>query len=586
MAIYFFRAKFIKRSKGQSAVHAAAYRSASRLHDFHLDRTFDYTTKTDVVHSEILAPEGSPEWVYSRGLLWNAIEVREKRYDAQLANELQFALPEELTQSRAIALAREFVQQEFVERGKVADLNVHWDQGNPHAHVMLTLRKLEHGAFGLKENEWKRRGQLVTQWREHWADAANEHLLRAGLDIRIDHRSYREQGIGLEPQVHLGRAVSEMQARGKRPDRFRQQQEIQERNVRRIEQRPEVVFDHLTCRQSTFTRRDLAREVVRYVDDVERFRDLMTRLEGSPELVTLERETGAVGNAVADTRYTTQAMLRVEQRIAEIASEMAQVAHHPVRDAASNSALSEFPRLSVDEREAVRHLTSPRNLEAVAGLTGSGKSAAVAAAKDAWEASGYRVRGATLRAIAAENLKKYSGVESKTLAMWEWEWKKRPAGVSRRDVFVIDEAGIVGSRQMARVLSKLHEVGAKAVLIGSAEQLEPIAAGAAFRVIAEHVGYHELTGKLRPRELKHRIGEFKRMQRDFTKAAVSFDLDPAFKARAAELQLKMKQAAKEISSDSDLMREAAHAGIASQVKSLARENTRVLSEEKGFDLER
>jgi ATP-dependent exoDNAse (exonuclease V) alpha subunit len=263
---------------------------------------------------------------------------------------------------------------------------------------------------------------------------------------------------------------------------------------------------------------------------------------------------------------------------------MAQVAPHPVRDAATGSALSKFPRLSVDEREAFRHLTSPRSLEAVAGLTGSGKSDAIAAAKDAWEASGYRVRGGTLRALAAENLEKYSGVESKTLAAWEWEWKKRPSGVSRSDVFVIDEAGIVGSRQMARVLSKLHEVGAKAVLIGDAEQLEPIAAGAAFRAIAQRVGYHEVGGIRRGN--KNPIDMFKRMQCDFTKAAARFDLDPAFKSRVKELRLKMKQAAKEISSSSDLMREAVRAGIASQVKTLARENTRVLSDEKGFDLER
>ena len=121
MAFFFFRAKFIKRSRGQSAVHAAAYRSASRLHDYHLDRTFDYTAKPDVVHSEILAPEGSPECVHSRAILWNAIEAREKRSDAQLAREMQFGLPEELTQSQAIALARQFVQREFVERGTVAD---------------------------------------------------------------------------------------------------------------------------------------------------------------------------------------------------------------------------------------------------------------------------------------------------------------------------------------------------------------------------------------------------------------------------------------------------------------------------------
>jgi ATP-dependent exoDNAse (exonuclease V) alpha subunit len=165
----------------------------------------------------------------------------------------------------------------------------------------------------------------------------------------------------------------------------------------------------------------------------------------------------------------------------------------PVRGATFACTISKHPELSSEQREAVRQMTSARDIEVLAGLAGTGKSAAVAAAKDVWDASGYRVRGAALSGIAAENLEKSSGVESRTLASWELSWKNGRDGVSNRDVFVIDEAGMVGSRQMARVLTKLHEVGAKAVLIGDAEQLQPIEAGAAFRAIAERIGYQELT---------------------------------------------------------------------------------------------
>jgi Ti-type conjugative transfer relaxase TraA len=586
MAIYFFRATFIKRSKGQSAVAAAAYRSASRLHDYRLGRTFDYTAKQDVIHSEILVPESAPEWVRKRELLWNAIEAREKRCDAQLARELQFALPEELTQDQAIALAREFVQREFVTGGRIVDLNVHWDQGNRHAHVMRTLRELGPDGFGLKENEWRRRGQLVTQWREHWADAANEHLLRAGLDVRIDHRSLREQGIQLEPQKRLGRRVFEVLRRGERPEGARRVEELRERNAQKIEQRPEIVLDNLTRRQSTFTRCDIAREILHHIDGPERFGKLMTRLERSPELVTLVHGTGGAGNAVADARYTTRAILRVEQRIGKIASEMVAAAHHPIRDGAFNSARSKHRELSVEQWEAVRQMTSPRNVEAVAGLAGSGKSAAIAAAKDAWEASGYRVHGATFRGIAAENLEKYSGVESGTLASWELAWKSGRVPVSRGDIFVIDEAGMVGTRQMARVLSKLYQAGAKAVLIGDAEQLEPAAAGVAFRAIAERAGYHEVTGIRRTTEPEQLMDRFKRMQRDLGEVVARFDLDPAFKSRAAELRLQMKRMARDISNSKDLMREAASAGIAGEVKTLVGENAPGPSEEKDFELDR
>ena len=138
MAIYHFTAKVISRSKGRSAVAAAAYRSASQIHDYRQDLTFDYAAKPDVIVSEILAPKEAPEWVQNRELLWNAVEAGEKRRDSQVAREVEFALPEELTKSEAIALAREFVEREFVARGMVADLNVHWDQGNPHSHIMLS----------------------------------------------------------------------------------------------------------------------------------------------------------------------------------------------------------------------------------------------------------------------------------------------------------------------------------------------------------------------------------------------------------------------------------------------------------------
>ena len=114
------------------------------------------------------------------------------------------------------------------------------------------------------------------------------------------------------------------------------------------------------------------------------------------------------------------------------------------------------------------------------------------------------MRGAALSGIAAENLEKSSGVESRTLASWELAWKSGRDEVFSRHVFVIDEAGMVGSRQMARVLTKLHEAGAKAILIGDAEQLQPIEAGAAFRAIAERAGYQELTGIRRQEALWQR----------------------------------------------------------------------------------
>jgi Ti-type conjugative transfer relaxase TraA len=164
------------------------------------------------------------------------------------------------------------------------------------------------------------------------------------------------------------------------------------------------------------------------------------------------------------------------------------------------AALDRHSYLSAEQQEAVRFITSERSIEALTGFAGAGKSAAIAAARDAWQAEGYRVLGGALSGIAAENLQRESGLESRTLASWEKAWQEGRERLNQRDVLVIDEAGMVGSRQLERIVSEAAERGAKVVLVGDAEQLQPIEAGAAFRAIAERVGYQELSGIRRQRE--------------------------------------------------------------------------------------
>ncbi|HZG46482.1 MAG TPA: MobA/MobL family protein, partial [Allosphingosinicella sp.] len=155
MAIYHFSAKVISRASGSSALAAAAYRSASRLHDQRLDRHHDFSNKAGVIHSEVMLPDSAPEHLSNREQLWNAVEAAELRKDAQLAREIEFAIPRELSPEVGIGLARDFVQREFVGLGMVADLNVHWDVGadgqpKPHAHVMLTMREVGEDGLGAK----------------------------------------------------------------------------------------------------------------------------------------------------------------------------------------------------------------------------------------------------------------------------------------------------------------------------------------------------------------------------------------------------------------------------------------------------
>jgi hypothetical protein len=177
--------------------------------------------------------------------------------------------------------------------------------------------------------------------------------------------------------------------------------------------------------------------------------------------------------------------------------------------------------LSEEQRQAVQHITGPEQCSVVVGFAGAGKSTMLAAAKDAWEAGGYKVHGAALSGKAAEGLEDSSGIASRTLASWEYGWKnpnvgKRPE-LGRNDVLVIDEAGMVGSRQLAKFVGEAEQRGAKIVLVGDHEQLQAIGAGAPFRAIAESIGFAELNDIRRQREgwqreasvafASHRTGE-------------------------------------------------------------------------------
>lgn len=164
----------------------------------------DYTRKSDIQHSEIMAPEGAPDWSLDRAELWNAVEAGERRKDAQLAREVQLALPRELDAERQVSLVREFVRDEFVARGMVADFSLHDHTGSdgqpqPHAHVMLTMRSIDETGFGLKVRNWNS-DELLVHWREQWAHQANAQLAEAGEEVRIDHRTLAAQRA--EAQAH------------------------------------------------------------------------------------------------------------------------------------------------------------------------------------------------------------------------------------------------------------------------------------------------------------------------------------------------------------------------------------------------
>jgi Ti-type conjugative transfer relaxase TraA len=513
MAIYHLHVKVIGRKSGSSAVASAAYRSGSRLRDGRLDRSHDFSAKRGVLHSEVMLPEHAPEAWSDRERLWNDVEAFEVRKDAQLAREVEFALPREMTQAQGIELARDFAQAEFVGLGMVADLNVHWDMAEdgmpkPHAHVMLTMRAVDENGFGPKARDWNRT-EMVERWRERWAEIANERLAELDIDARIDHRSLEAQGIALEPQSQIGAPAKRIEDRGIEgdgieADRAELHREIARANGARIIADPALGLDAITHQQSTFTSRDMAVFAHRHSDGIDQFNEVMGAMRGAPDLVELGED------ARGEDRFTTRAMIYAEQRLHRAADLMADRKRHEVNDTDRRAALARAEArslvLSGEQADAFAQVTDGRDLGIVVGHAGTGKSAMLGVAREAWEGAGYAVRGVALSGIAAENLESGSGIASRTIASMEHGWQQGRDGLTTRDVLVIDEAGIVGTRQLERVLSHAAEAGAKVLLVGDIRQLQAIEAGAAFRSILERHGGAE-------------IGEVRRQREDWQRSA-------------------------------------------------------------------
>ena len=344
---------------------------------------------------------------------------------------------------------------------------------------------------------------MVERWRERWAELANERLAELDIDARIDHRSLEAQGIALEPQSQIGAPAKRIEVRGiegegTEADRAEMHREIARGNGARIIADPSLGLDAITQQQSTFTQRDMAKFAHRHSDGLDQFNEVMGAMRGAPGLVELGKD------ARGEDRFTTREMIEAEQRLHRAAELMAERERHEVRGADREAALARAEQsglvLSGEQADALAHITDGRDLGIVVGHAGTGKSAMLGVAREAWEAAGYEVRGVALSGIAAENLESGSGIASRTIASMEHGWGQGRDLLTARDVLVIDEAGMVGTRQLERVLSHAAEAGAKVVLVGDPQQLQAIEAGAAFRSIHERHGGAEIGEVRRQRE--------------------------------------------------------------------------------------
>lgn len=539
MAIYHCQIKPLSRATGRSAVAAAAYRAGAKLTDERTGQVANYERKRGIVHSEIIVPEGAypPAWMMDRARLWNAAEAAEKRRDARVAREFEIALPHELNATQRLEVTRAFGRELAKRYGAAIDFSIHephaaggkarGDERNHHAHILVTTRKVTADGLGektdieLKDTALLSRGlpsaKMQTKAvRQLWEQVCNHHLELAGCNERIDHRSHVERGIDLAPTQHMGVTATAIARRGEGElMRVALDPGAAAQNLEIIRAKPEQLVRIVSTEKAVFDRRDIARALHRYLgDDAQDFQNTFATVMACPELVELRAErTDEMTGEVELARYTTRENLAHEISMRDAVRRLYANTSHggdPIRvdlaierlnDALRSQSGNVRARLSREQVAAVRHITGRERIAAAVGIAGAGKSTMLAAARAAWEMEGYSVHGAALAGKAAQGLQRSSGIASRTLASWEARWKNGSDLLGKGDVLVIDEIGMVGTRQLARIIESVEQMGAKIVMVGDPEQIQAIEAGSPFRHILNEIGGAKLSEVRRQREV-------------------------------------------------------------------------------------
>lgn len=256
MDVISFHLGIISRRNGRSAIQMAAYCSRSKLYNDYTGLSYDYTSRQDLIYHEVMLPDYAPDTFHNSEVLWNSVEKVEKARNARLARTLIIALPKELDHDTQIRMVRQYIQEYFVQHGMCADVSIHdKDDGNPHAHVMLTTRSISHDGEwmykqhrnylldengnrirdpvthkyklgrSIKTNDWDA-PERIEEWRRGWAETCQEFFRKNGIKKEITHKSYLKQEVDREPTIHLGAKVKALEDHGLSTDRGKKNRDI------------------------------------------------------------------------------------------------------------------------------------------------------------------------------------------------------------------------------------------------------------------------------------------------------------------------------------------------------------------------
>lgn len=489
VAIAFAQVSIHSRSHGHSAIAASAYRSGTKLYDARTGIMHDYSNRRDVAFSILLLPPETIAEFSNREFLWGQAELAENRRDAQLCKDVVLALPKELDLALQIELTKRFAQTHFVENGLAADIAIHdHGDGNPHAHILVPTRRLEHNRFSKYKardlNPAFAKKMIVEKeyWGEQWRACQNAFFSEHGLDLSVDLNH-------MISERHTGRIKNHN-------NHYLHEENLLIHDARvDVAFNPELFIERIAATHSVFTRRDIERLVFKTFQNTQQSSDYLRVVAEILE----HREVIKLGhNDHGIESYTTRQQYIEEGKLLEHVERLHARQNHVLHQSL-DGVIAQF-YLNEEQAEAMRYVSHGHDISVLIGRPGVGKSYLLKPIKELYQAKGYIVLGASLSGKVAKALQAETGITSSTIASLIYRLKTDKFALTQDHVVMIDEAGMVDFASLAYLLKAVDEAGAKMVLVGDPDQLKPIHKGEIFRGIAARTGYIELGNIRRQRD--------------------------------------------------------------------------------------
>lgn len=556
MAIFHQRCRILTRSHGKSPVASSAYQAGEKLKDHRTNSTYAYK-KPEVGAKGILVPLGVPS--YSRAELWNKVEAFEdarilERYNpvgkegeakkktldarekalgsAQTAQATERALPVELTLEQNKALVETFFHECYVSKGFFVDYAIHLDEGNPHVHYMVPLRKIEGSTFAKKKETSYRRTKDVRnlfdrggmrEVAELWCQLTNEALKDAGINAQIDHRSYKEQGIDLIPTKHRGYNADKMPV----SRIVHENTETRLENLRRVLKDPILLLKQVASKRVVFGEDEIEREILNHVSvDMEAYsllRDKVSRVLRTPPLWRRIFTNPDFATKVTGTLYALKSTQDRENQIVKVVNDLkgmnpslVRIVQEKIR--APLDMKREVKRIeqtqgitfTKEQRAAIDHLMKKDRIQVVSGRAGTGKTTILKAVSDLYQKQGYEIMGTAFQGKVVDSLQNDLNQPAYTLSklVSVWDYYKGPLSpraqhtlrqysFTKNHVVVLDEGSMVPDNLWEKLLLKIKETGAKLIIVQDQMQIKALYGLDIPRYVEEKVGACSLTNVVR-----------------------------------------------------------------------------------------